>query len=136
MALGISGGALLLGTLADRLRRRGLSEALFAAVTVLFVGAELALILRAPLPSLLPWLVISIIGAATVLSYAIVAEYFLSELTGRANAGFNVLHFGWCFVVQYGTGLILDQWSVQDGHYPAIAYQVAFASSSGSRFWR
>ncbi|WP_245288356.1 MFS transporter [Bradyrhizobium sp. Ec3.3] len=132
MALGISGGALLLGTLADRLRRRGIgSEALFAAVTVLFVGAELALILRAPMPSLLPWLVISIVGAATVLSYAIVAEYFPRELTGRANAGLNVLHFGWCFIVQYGTGLILDQWSVQEGHYPIIAYQVAFASAAG-----
>ncbi|WP_458147724.1 MFS transporter [Bradyrhizobium sp. UFLA05-109] len=132
MALGISGGALLLGTSADWLRRRGIgSEALFAAVTVLFVGAELALILRAPLPSLLPWLVISIVGAATVLSYATVAEYFPRELTGRANAGLNVLHFGWCFIAQYGTGLILDQWPVQEGHYPIIAYQVAFASAVG-----
>ncbi|MGL3104747.1 MFS transporter [Bradyrhizobium sp. BR 1432] len=132
MAIGISAGALLLGTLADRLRRRGIgSEVLFAAVTVLFVGAELALILRLPLPSLLPWLVISIVGAATVLSYAIVTEYFPSELTGRANAGLNVLHFGWCFIVQYGTGLILDQWAVHDGHYPIIAYQVAFASAVG-----
>ncbi|MCP3441058.1 MFS transporter [Bradyrhizobium sp. CCGUVB14] len=132
MALGTSGGALLLGTLADWLRRRGIgSEALFGAVTVLFVGAELALILRLPLPSLLPWIVISIVGAATVLSYATVAEYFPRELTGRANAGLNVLHFGWCFIVQYGTGLILDQWSVQEGHYPIIAYQVAFASAVG-----
>ncbi|MGV7217823.1 MFS transporter [Bradyrhizobium sp. UFLA05-112] len=132
MALGISGGALLLGTLADRLRRRGIgSEALFAAVTALFVGAELALILRVPLPSLLPWIVISIVGAATVLSYAIVAEYFPRELTARANAGLNVLHFGWCFIVQYGTGLILDQWPVQEGNYPIIAYQVAFATAVG-----
>ncbi|WP_439406645.1 MFS transporter [Bradyrhizobium sp. DASA03076] len=132
MALGISAGALLLGTLADRLRRRGIgSEVLFAAVTALFVVAELSLILRLPLPSLLPWLVISIVGAATVLSYAILAEYFPRELTGRANAGLNVLHFGWCFIVQYGTGLILDQWSIQDGHYPIIAYQVAFASAVG-----
>ncbi|WFU85643.1 MFS transporter [Bradyrhizobium sp. CIAT3101] len=132
MALGISAGAMLLGTLADRLRRHGIrSEVLFAAVTVLFVGGELALILRLPLPSLLPWLIISIVGSATVVSYALLAEYFPRELTGRANAGLNVLHFGWCFIVQYGTGLILDQWAVQDGRYPTIAYQVAFACAVG-----
>ncbi|WP_245318612.1 MFS transporter [Bradyrhizobium sp. DOA1] len=132
MALGISAGAMLLGTLADRLRRRGIgSEVLFATVTALFVGAELALILRLPLPSLLPWFVISIVGAATVISYAILAEYFPRELTGRANAGLNVLHFGWRFIVQYGTGLILDHWAVQDGRHPTIAYQVAFACAVG-----
>ncbi|WP_430648752.1 MFS transporter [Bradyrhizobium neotropicale] len=127
MALGVCAGALLLGTLADRLRRRGIgSEGLFVAVTVLFMGAELALVFRVPLPSQLSWLVISVVGAATVLSYAIIAEYFPREFAARANAGLNVVHFGWCFVVQYGTGLILEQWSTQNGH-PAIAYQVAFA---------
>jgi MFS family permease len=130
MALGICLGALLLGTIADRLRRRGIgTETLFAAVVALFVIAELALIMRLPLPSQLPWFVISIVSAATVLSFAIIAEYFPSELAARANGSLNVLHFGWAFVAQYGTGLILEQWAPQDGHYPAIAYQVAFAVS-------
>jgi MFS family permease len=131
MAIGICLGALLLGTTADRLRRRGIAtETLFAAVVALFVIAELALIMRLPLPSQLPWFVISIVSAATVLSFAIIAEYFPSELAARANGSLNVLHFGWAFVVQYGTGLILEQWIPQDGHYPAIAYQVAFAASA------
>jgi hypothetical protein len=38
----------------------------------------------------------------------------------------NVLHFGWAFLAQYGTGLILEQWSTEDGHRPILAYQVAF----------
>ncbi|MGY4622864.1 MFS transporter [Bradyrhizobium sp. USDA 4486] len=130
MAIGICFGALLLGTIADRLRRRGIAmENLFAAVVGLFVIAELALIVRLSLPSQLPWFVISIVSAATVLSFAIMAEYFPSELAARANGSLNVLHFGWAFVVQYATGLILEQWTPQDGHYPAIAYQVAFAVS-------
>lgn len=130
MAIAVCLGALLLGTIADRLRRRGIgTETLFAAVVALFVIAELALIMRLPLPSLLPWNVVSIVSAATVLSFAIIAEYFPSELAARANGSLNVLHFGWAFVVQYGTGLILEQWTPQDGHYPAIAYQVAFAVS-------
>lgn len=128
MALGISVGALLMGTIADRLRRRGAkTEVLFAIVAALFVGAELVLIWRLPLPSLLPWSIVSVVGAGTVLSYAIIAEYFPIELAARANGCLNVFHFGWAFVVQYGTGLILQQWSAQDGHYPAMAYQAAFA---------
>ncbi|MGV7215157.1 MFS transporter [Bradyrhizobium sp. UFLA05-112] len=130
MAIGLCGGALLLGTIADRLRRRGIgSETLLAAMALLFVLAELTLILRLPLPSMLPWSVVSVVGAATVLSYATIAEYFPTELAARANGSLNVLHFGWTFAVQCGTGLILEQWPVQDGHYPLIAYQVAFGLS-------
>jgi MFS family permease len=130
MAIGVCLGALLLGTIADRLRRRGIgTETLFVAVVALFLIAELALIMRLALPSLLPWVVVSIVSAATVLSFAIIAEYFPSELAARANGSLNVLHFGWAFVAQYGTGLILEQWTPQDGHYPAIAYQAAFTVS-------
>ena len=128
MALGISLGAILLGTMADRLRKRGVStEMLLAMAGGVFLLAELALVLRVPLPSLLPWCVVSVMGAATVLSYAVIADYFPAELAARANGALNLLHFGWAFVVQYGIGLIVEQWSPQDGHYPAIAYQSAFA---------
>lgn len=127
MALGISLGALLLGAIADRLRRRGIStEMLLGAVGVLFILAELAVFCRAPLPSILPWCVVSIVGAATVLSYAVIADYFPMELAARANGAVNLLHFGWAFVVQYGIGLVVGQWPPLDGHYPVTAYQVAF----------
>jgi predicted MFS family arabinose efflux permease len=128
MALGISLGALLLGTIADRLRKRGVAtEVLLAVVGALFILAELALVFRVPLPSVLPWSVISIVGAATVLSYAMISEYFPQELAARANGALNLLHFGWAFVVQYGIGLIVGQWAPVDGHYPIVAYQCAFA---------
>ncbi|HLH74845.1 MAG TPA: MFS transporter [Chloroflexota bacterium] len=130
MAVGISLGALLLGTLADRLRKRGVAtELLLAVFGVLFMLAELALILRVPLPSILPWSVVSVAGIATVLSYAIIADYFPIEIAARANGALNLLHFGWAFVVQYGTGLIVNQWAPQDGHYPIDAYQTAFGLS-------
>ncbi|WP_024342623.1 MFS transporter [Bradyrhizobium japonicum] len=130
MTVGICVGAWLLGTIADRLRRRGIgSETLLALVALSFVLAELALILRLPVPSMLPWSVVSVVGAATVLSYATIAEYFPTELAARANGCLNLLHFGWAFAIQSGTGFILQQWPVQDGHYPLIAYQVAFGLS-------
>ena len=130
MALGISLGALLLGTLADRLRKRGVAtEVLLAVFGALFMLAELALLLRVPLPSILPWSVVSIVGAATVLSYAIIADYFPIKIAARANGALNLLHFGWAFAVQYGVGLIVDYWTPQDGHYPVAAYQAAFSFS-------
>ena len=119
MAIGISLGALLLGTLADRLRKRGIAtEVLLVVFGALFMLAELALVLRVPLPSILPWSVVSVVGAATVLSYAIIADYFPIEIAARANGALNLLHFGWAFAVQYGIGLIVNQWVPQDGHYP------------------
>ena len=72
------------------------------------------------------WLVVSAVGAGTVLSFAIIAEYFPKELAGRANAALNVFHLGSAFVFQWSTGLILEQWPTQDGHYPLIAFQFAF----------
>ncbi len=61
-----------------------------------------------------------------MLSYAILAEYFPKELAGRANGALNVFHIGGAFVLQYVTGLVLQRWTPQAGHYPEIAYQAAF----------
>jgi MFS family permease len=127
MAMGISMGALLLGTIADRLRKRGIAtEVLLVVVSVLFMLAELAIILRLPLPSILPWSIVSVVGAGTVLSYAIIADYFPVEIAARANGALNLLHFGCAFAVQYGIGLIVASWVPEAGHYPLVAYQAAF----------
>jgi type IV secretory pathway TrbF-like protein/sugar phosphate permease len=128
MAIALSVGALLLGIIADRLRRRGIGpQPLLGFVAALFIAAQLALILRLPLPSSLLWAVVAAVGAVPVLGYGILAEYFPKEVAGRANGALNVFHLGGAFVLQYSTGLILGQWTSQDERYPAIAYQVAFS---------
>ena len=63
----------------------------------------------------------------TVLSFAILAEYFPKELAGRANGALNLFHIATAFAVQYATGVVLQHWTPQAGHYPEIAYQTAFA---------
>jgi hypothetical protein len=126
MAIGLSIGALLLGGLADRLRKLNIrTEVLLAGVGALFILAQLALVLRIHLPSLLPWSMVSIAGAATVLSFAAVADYFPKEFAARSNGALNVLHFGWAFTIQYGIGFLVGQWPSQEGHYPVVAYQTA-----------
>jgi len=126
MSLVLSGGAWLFGTTVHCIRRRGGgSETVLGIVALLFVVAQLTLILRVPLPSILPWSIVAIVGTATVVSFAVIADYYPPELAGRANGALNVLHFGWAFLAQYATGLILAEWST-DGHRSAVAYRVAF----------
>jgi MFS family permease len=128
MAIALSLGALLWGVAVDRLRRRGVGpRALLGLVATMFIAAQLALIVRLPLPSYVPWIVVAAVGAGTVLSYAILAEYFPTGLAGRANAALNLFHIGGAFVVQFMTGLVVQLWAPIDGHYPEVAYQTAFA---------
>ncbi|KRR25232.1 hypothetical protein CQ14_09435 [Bradyrhizobium lablabi] len=128
MAIAVSLGAMLWGIAADRLRRRGIApQALLGFAATVAVAAQLALILRWPLPSYFLWAVIAAVGAATVLGYAILSEQFPKELAGRANALLNFFHIGAAFAVQIGTGLVLQHWSPDAGQYPQVAYQAAFA---------
>jgi sugar phosphate permease len=132
MGIALSLAALLWGLAVDRLRRHGVGpQALLGLVATIFIAAQLALILRLPLPSYVPWIVVAAVGTGTVLSYAIMAEYFPTELAGRANAALNLFHIGGAFLVQYVTGLVVQLWVPTDGHYPEIAYQTAFAFNVG-----
>jgi MFS family permease len=128
MAIALCGGALLLGIAAERLRRRGVrTQIVLAVVGAVFVTAQFALILRMPISSYVVWAIVASVGAATVLSFTILAEYFPNEIAGQANAALNVLHIGGAFVLQYAIGVVIDIWGSEGGHYPAMAYQTAFA---------
>jgi len=132
MAIALSLGGLLWGVVVDRARRLGVGlRALIGLVATMFIMAQLALILRWPLPSYVPWIFVAAVGAGTVLSYAILAEYFPKELAARANAALNVFHIASAFVVQYMTGAVVQLWAPIDGHYPEVAYQTAFAFNVG-----
>jgi len=126
IALLLGVAALLLGTAADRLRQSGVGpQVLLGFVATASIAAQLALILKLPVSSYLPWSIVAAAGSGPILSYAILAEYFAKESAGRANGALNVFHFGAAFIIQYIIGVVVAQWPSQDGHYPAIAYQVA-----------
>ncbi|WP_316185291.1 MFS transporter [Bradyrhizobium sp. SZCCHNRI1003] len=128
MALASSLSALILGIMVQKLRKLDISpRALLGFVALIFFLAQLAVILRIPLPSCLPWGLVAAVSTATVLSYAVLAELFPKELAGRANAALNVFHIGCAFVVQAATGLVVQHWNLDQGHYPEAAYQTAFA---------
>jgi predicted MFS family arabinose efflux permease len=126
LALGVSASAL--GAMADRLRQRGIpAETLLAATAAVFMVAQLALILRWPVPSYLSWALIASAGAATVLSYAILPGYFPQAASGRANAALNLLHLSVAFGVQWLTGVLIEHGSSTNGQHPTTAYQMAFS---------
>ena len=128
MAVALCLGALLIGCAADRLRSRGISlRTLLGCLAALFVAAQLALIFRCFSSSYVLWAMIAAVGSGTVLTSAILAEYFPKELTGRANAALNVFHMGGAFALQCLTGFVIQTWARHDGHYPEVAYQIAFA---------
>ncbi|RTL71460.1 MAG: MFS transporter [Hyphomicrobiales bacterium] len=128
MAIAVCAGALLLGTAADRLRKAGVkTEIVLAATLSTSALAQAALILQWPLPPLLPFIVIAAAGAATVLSFAIMGEYFPKAMAGRANGALNLLHVGSAFAIQSATGILIAQWPQTHGGYPAHAHRTAMA---------
>jgi MFS family permease len=130
MAIAVCLSALLLGTATDRLRRRGVkTESVLASMLVLSIAAQTGLVCAWPIPAYLLWAVVAAAGAATVLSFAILSEYFPKEMSGRANAALNVLHVGGAFVLQSATGLIIELWPTTNGTYPVDAHQTAMAAS-------
>ena len=93
------------------------------------MAAQAALALRWPVPSFLVWTTIAAGGAATVLSFAILAEYFPKEMSRRANAALNLLHVGAAFALQCATGFIIARWPEARGAYPGEAHKAAMATT-------
>jgi MFS family permease len=129
MACALSLGAGLLGIIADRLRRRGVtSAAMLESAAVVFIATEMAILLRLPAPDYLLWGVVAVFGAMTVLGYATMTEFFPKESAGRAIAALNVLQLGGAFILQAAIGLIVDFWPPDAaGHYPQISYRLGLA---------
>src|SRR5262249_739334 len=132
MAFVVCTSALLLGVLAKWSRQRGVkTEWVLVGVLALSMTAQASLLMGCPLPSYLTWSLIAAAGAATVLSFAILSEYFPKEISGRANAALNLLHVAIACLLQTGTGLIIAEWPQSDGTYPVEAHHTAMAALLG-----
>jgi MFS family permease len=128
MALALSAGSLLLGLCAHGLRRRGVrAQDVLTIASIVFITAEVALICGLQVSSYVLWAVIASLGGASVLTYAIIAEYFPTGMIGKANAALSTCHIGGTLVLQYAIGVVIDSWVGHAGHYPPIAHRTAFA---------
>jgi len=121
-------GAVLCGSLSDRLAQRGVPPLLtYLAGCVACGVAMIPIVLGFGSASLLLWILYMGLAPFGALSYALLAGRFPKEMAGRVVTALNTVTFLLAFAVQYGVGAIIDLWPVLDGHYALEGYRTAFA---------
>lgn len=127
IAVAMVSGFFLLGIVAERLGRKGISPmTLAAAGMIAFMLVQLLIIgewinLAGPL-----WVLFGFFGTASILPYAALSQKVAPELVGRANTGLNMLVFSAAFSAQWGIGAIISRWPSTAGGYATAGYQTAF----------
>jgi MFS family permease len=122
-------GAIAVGMITEWAGRRGVRPISVAAAGVaLFIIVQLGFVCNwAPSFQLLSVL-FTLVGTVTGIEYTIVAQSLPGALTGRAATCLNLLIFIGAFAVQAGFGMLVGCWRPNLlQHYPAVAYQMAFA---------
>lgn len=109
VAAAMIGGFITLGTLAERLSRRGVAVATTAATGMtLFMMVQL-LLLIAPVRWAVPlWLAFGFFGTSSIIAYSALSQSFAVHLSGRVNTAVNLLVFITAFVAQWAIGVIID----------------------------
>jgi MFS family permease len=122
-------GFILLGALAERLSRSGISV-LTTAVTGmgLFMGVQV-LVLVGPVRWALPmWLLFGFFGTSGIIAYAALSQRFPVHLSGRVTTAVNLLVFVAAFLGQWAIGAIIGFWPVgADGKYALAGYRSGFS---------
>lgn len=123
-------GAIAVGMVTEWAGRRGVAPIRVAAAGVaLFVCVQVGFVLDWRPSYQLLSVLFTLVGTVTGIEYTIVAQSLPGALSGRAATCLNLLIFLGAFVVQAGFGLVVGCWRPDLlGHYPAPAYQAAFAA--------
>lgn len=129
MAIGFVIGSLTTGWIADRAQRSGLTiEAVVAGSFLLFALSQCLIILRAPIPPVLPWILFGFAGQAGNLGYATLAAHFGPAVAGRAQSAANLLLFAAAWALQWGIGETLDLFpGATNGAADLTGYRWAFS---------
>lgn len=128
MAAGMAAGFLLMGVIAERLARRGVSVAVVGGVGMaLFWLTLVAMTLGWRAAPLVLCAAFGFFGAASSLMYAVVAQLYPPHLAGRATTSINLTMFLTAFVLQWGLGAVIGQWPKGETGWPAEAFTVALA---------
>jgi MFS family permease len=125
LAYGI--GSVVFGTLADRLEGTGLSRMLAYKFGMGLAIAAFFALAAGVREGMLAIVALYGFGAcAAALPYAILAQHFPPQLTGRVITATNIFMFLASFAFQWGIGAVLRLFPAIDGRYPAAGYAVAF----------
>ncbi|MBS0244758.1 MAG: CidA/LrgA family protein, partial [Proteobacteria bacterium] len=133
LALMLALAAFLNGMITSFFRRRGLSHAAqLAIVAMLQIGSEIALGYGVAVNPLVPWSIIAMSGAGTVIGFSANVERFDKALLARANSVLTIGHMLGALMVQAGFGMVLELWQPDIvGSYPIAAYRMALLAVAG-----
>ena len=126
-AVGMVAGHLTMGNLASRLGRVGVAPSYVVGIGVgaaVLVHASLVIGYAGMQPII--WLLFGFLGTAGTVNFAILAHAFPASMAGRATTALNLLIFVASFLVQWGIGIIVNQYPVGDGRYAPEGYALAF----------
>lgn len=120
-------GALLIGGAVERAQRwgiqpiAGLGICVAASIVVHLFFAFEAVTIATPL-----CFAFGFFGSSSLLVYAVFGQRYPASMIGRVNTAQNTLVFVFAFLVQWGTGLVINRWpqTAQGGYDPA-AHQAA-----------
>lgn len=122
-------GFITLGTIAERLSRKGIRPMTTASVGMITFLILLTIILFEPIQWCSQiWFLFGFFGTSGILPYAVLSQSFPSQLSGRVNTALNLLVFVMAFASQWGIGAIIGRWSPTiQGRYDPAGYQAAFS---------
>ena len=126
MILGLAGGGLY-AKIAGFLRLSLPNLVLIAVIA--YIGAEILILLNVATQGYAVWFAFGFFAQVAVVLYAVIAQHFGAEFSGRAVTAFNILVFMFAFVAQSAFGLILHLWPDNSGTgQPVNAYRAALAA--------
>ncbi len=121
-------GFILLGSLAERLSRSGISV-LTTAVTGmgLFLSVQVLLLVAPSTWARFVWPLFGFFGTSGIIAYAALSQRFPIQLSGRVTTAVNLLVFVAAFAGQWAIGAIIGLWPVgDDGSYALAGYRAGF----------
>lgn len=128
VAIAMIAGFISLGSIAERLNRRGVP-----VITTAVAGMGTFLLVQSVLTfgpaswAQAVWIVFGFFGTAGIISYAALTQSFPVQLSGRVTTGINLLVFVTAFIAQWAIGVIIEMWPIaSDGSYATQGYRAGF----------
>ena len=130
IAAAMVAGFLGLGTLAERLGRRGIPTTTVAVVGMsCFMIIQLCIIFGWRSAAVPLWILFGFTATSGILPYSVLPRFFPAQLSGRVITALNMLVFSAAFSFQWGIGAIIDLWpkTAADG-FALNGYRAGFGT--------
>lgn len=128
IAVAMVAGFISLGTLVERLNRRGITVLSSAACCMFLFMLVQMLVIIAPKGVALPlWMAFGFLGTSGIIAYSALTRSFPVALSGRVTTAVNLLVFIAAFAGQWAIGAIINLWPVgQAGRLAPAGFSAGF----------